>query len=164
MSAPVEPAPARGWPRLHPAEAMRLRGLVVLALALVALAGARRLARPEALAPSPRCAAGVVAQPGRLACAPAPGAPVRGLAAWWLGAAPDVNSADPETLSVVPGIGPKLAQRIVEDRAARGPFARIEDVTRVKGIGPALAARLGEIFVAHSTDQRSMQPSGSSNR
>jgi competence protein ComEA len=54
----------------------------------------------------------------------------------------DVNRADPAELTLLPGIGPALAGRIVADRGSRGPFARVEDLDRVPGIGPATIDRL----------------------
>jgi competence protein ComEA len=47
----------------------------------------------------------------------------------------------PDTMSeedwqALPGIGPKLAHRIVEDRQKNGGFASLEDLGRVSGIGP----------------------------
>ncbi|MBX7117431.1 MAG: helix-hairpin-helix domain-containing protein [Gemmatimonadaceae bacterium] len=54
----------------------------------------------------------------------------------------DVDVADAATLEQLPGIGPALAGRIVEDRARRGPFGSVEALARVAGIGPALVARL----------------------
>jgi competence protein ComEA len=42
----------------------------------------------------------------------------------------------------LPGIGPELAQRIVADRQARGPFRRVEDLRRVRGIGPKTLERM----------------------
>lgn len=47
----------------------------------------------------------------------------------------DINTADRAALESLPGIGPTLAQRIVDYRQANGPFARIEDVMEVSGIG-----------------------------
>ena len=55
-----------------------------------------------------------------------------------------LNSVDAETLTVLPGIGPTLAARIVADRAGRGQFTSIDDLTRVDGIGPATVERLRE--------------------
>ena len=46
-----------------------------------------------------------------------------------------VNQAGTELLTAVPGIGPALARRIVEDRYRSGPFERPADLTRVRGIG-----------------------------
>jgi competence protein ComEA len=47
----------------------------------------------------------------------------------------DVNAADAATLERLPGIGPSLARRIVDERQRRGPFASSEDLARVRGIG-----------------------------
>jgi competence ComEA-like helix-hairpin-helix protein len=52
-----------------------------------------------------------------------------------------LNSATAEALTCVRGIGPFLATRIVEDRVARGPFRRLEDLDRVPGIGARLVER-----------------------
>jgi competence ComEA-like helix-hairpin-helix protein len=54
----------------------------------------------------------------------------------------DLNRADPEALELIPGIGPSLAKRIVEDRARNGEFSSISDVERVPGIGPAKRAQI----------------------
>ena len=48
----------------------------------------------------------------------------------------DINTASRAQLERLPGIGPTLAAKIVEDRQAHGPFSRPEDLARVKGIGP----------------------------
>lgn len=53
-----------------------------------------------------------------------------------LGLPIDVNSADVQALQAVPGIGPSRAAAIVREREAHGPFASVDDLTRVKGIGP----------------------------
>lgn len=52
-----------------------------------------------------------------------------------------LNSATAEALQCVRGIGPALAARIVQDRAARGPFGRIEELDRIPGIGQRLVGR-----------------------
>jgi competence protein ComEA len=54
----------------------------------------------------------------------------------------DVNHADADALATLPGIGPSLARRIVDDRAAHGAFASVDDLDRVSGIGPSTIARL----------------------
>ncbi|MCS7174027.1 MAG: helix-hairpin-helix domain-containing protein [Armatimonadetes bacterium] len=53
-----------------------------------------------------------------------------------------LNAATQEELEQLPGIGPKLAHRIVQDRALRGPYTRVEDLLRVRGIGPKLLERI----------------------
>src|SRR5690606_15948173 len=47
----------------------------------------------------------------------------------------DVNVATARQLERLPGIGPTLATRIVDDRTARGPFATLEALRRVRGVG-----------------------------
>ena len=48
----------------------------------------------------------------------------------------DVNTATVAELERLPQVGPTLARRIVEDRAARGRFRSVEDLRHVRGIGP----------------------------
>lgn len=50
----------------------------------------------------------------------------------------DLNAATVADLDALPGIGPVLAQRIVDHRTANGPFASVEQLDDVSGIGPAL--------------------------
>jgi len=47
----------------------------------------------------------------------------------------DLNTASAADLQALPRLGPALAQRIVDDRDANGPFASLEDLSRVSGIG-----------------------------
>ena len=49
----------------------------------------------------------------------------------------NLNTADSAALETLPGIGPTLAQRIIDHRQANGPFERIEDLLQVSGIGQA---------------------------
>ena len=53
----------------------------------------------------------------------------------------DINAASVEELIRLPGIGPKLAEAIVEYRAAE-PFEHAEDLRKVKGVGDKLFERL----------------------
>ena len=54
----------------------------------------------------------------------------------------DLNTADQATLESLPGIGPALARRIIDDRTQHGLFDRVESLTRVKGIGPKTIEKL----------------------
>ena len=47
----------------------------------------------------------------------------------------DINAATVDQLQQLNGVGPALAQRIVADRPAHGPFKTVEDLKRVPGIG-----------------------------
>lgn len=49
----------------------------------------------------------------------------------------NINTASPGELESLPGIGPTLAQRIIEHRTTHGPFTTIEAIQDVSGIGPA---------------------------
>jgi competence protein ComEA len=54
----------------------------------------------------------------------------------------NINAATAEQLDSLPGIGPVLAQRIVDYRTAHGPFATIEQITQVAGIGDAILDKI----------------------
>src|SRR5262247_4028776 len=49
----------------------------------------------------------------------------------------DINSAGVDELRRLRGIGRALAERIVQYRAANGPFAAPADLARVPGVNPA---------------------------
>jgi competence protein ComEA len=63
-----------------------------------------------------------------------------------VGSRVNINTADLTALDSLPGIGPALAQRIVDYRQANGPFARPEDITNVSGIGPATLERIQDLI------------------
>jgi competence protein ComEA len=54
----------------------------------------------------------------------------------------DLNTATVADLDALPGIGPVLAQRIVDHRTAQGRFTSVEQLDDVDGIGPAIYAEL----------------------
>ncbi|TFV79480.1 ComEA family DNA-binding protein [Blastococcus sp. CT_GayMR19] len=57
----------------------------------------------------------------------------------------DLNTATAGDLDALPGIGPVLAQRIVDHRTRNGPFRSVDQLDDVPGIGPATAAELAEL-------------------
>jgi len=48
----------------------------------------------------------------------------------------NVNTAKAEELDILPGVGPKMAQAIVDFREAHGKFSTLEDLQKIKGFGP----------------------------
>jgi competence protein ComEA len=57
----------------------------------------------------------------------------------------NLNTATVDQLDTLPGIGPVLAQRIVDWRGAHGGFHRVEDLQEVSGIGDSTYADLAPL-------------------
>jgi len=118
MAAPSETPPREPSPLVARAEQV---ALVVLALAVVG-GVAWRLADYYRLGADP------------LKVVPPPEGPTFRV---------NVNSADWVTLSLVPGVGEKLAKRIVEVRQKRGgKFGSLDDLKEVPGIGEKTLEKL----------------------
>lgn len=58
----------------------------------------------------------------------------------------NINTADADTLTALPGIGQVLAERIVAYRRQNGPFRAIEEITNVEGIGEKKADAILELI------------------
>lgn len=54
----------------------------------------------------------------------------------------NLNTADEAALQELPGIGPVLAERIVQFRESNGPFAKVDALQQVPGVGPALMEQI----------------------
>lgn len=67
--------------------------------------------------------------------APATAAPTAGGSAQQPGGKVNINSATEADFENLPGIGPVLAQKIVDYRDQHGPFRSIQDLMKVSGIG-----------------------------
>ena len=59
----------------------------------------------------------------------------------------DINTADVDTLSTLPGIGQTLAQRIIDYRDTYGPFYYIEDIMNVSGIGASTFENIMDLIM-----------------
>lgn len=58
----------------------------------------------------------------------------------------DPNTASAVELDRLPGVGPALADRIVADREAHGPFRTTSDLARVSGVGPRMLERIAPLL------------------
>ncbi|MBS3977385.1 MAG: helix-hairpin-helix domain-containing protein [Syntrophomonadaceae bacterium] len=74
------------------------------------------------------------------------GAPAGGVPAASQPGLININSATLEQLDSLPGIGPALAQRIIDYRNNKGPFRDIKDLTNVSGIGEAKYNQLKDLI------------------
>ena len=59
----------------------------------------------------------------------------------------DINNCDEQLLLQLPGVGPKIADRIVSGR----PFNYIDDLREIKGIGANLFDKLHDLCIVSST-------------
>lgn len=57
-----------------------------------------------------------------------------------------INAATAQEIETLPGVGPVLAQRIVEYRTAHGPFHSIEEIKNVSGIGEAVFNKIKDLI------------------
>lgn len=54
----------------------------------------------------------------------------------------NINTANAAQLTQLPGVGPAIAQKIIDYRTANGPFTSVDDLTKVPGIGAAKLAQI----------------------
>jgi competence protein ComEA len=66
-----------------------------------------------------------------------------------------VNQAGQEELIQLPGIGPKLSERIISFREGQGPITGPEDLRRIHGIGPKMTARLTPLLCFAPAENKS---------
>lgn len=85
---------------------------------------------------------------GELIAIAVPGLPAAGAPAQVGGAAQvNLNTATLAQLDALPGVGPVLAQRILDHRARRGDFRSVGDLRQVEGIGEAKYEQLKDLVV-----------------
>jgi competence protein ComEA len=54
----------------------------------------------------------------------------------------DINSADVEEFDELPGVGPEMAEAIIEYRRANGSFTTVDELEGVPGIGPTTIQKI----------------------
>jgi len=117
----------------------RQEGLAILTLAVLFLLGLTVRHFQQQQIP-PVAADSLVATPATDSTVPSPASPrpQRPSAEHPI----NVNTAPPEALDGLPGIGPALSERIVTYRSTQRPFQRVDELERVRGIGPKTLATL----------------------
>jgi competence protein ComEA len=58
----------------------------------------------------------------------------------------NLNTATLEQLDSLPGVGPAIAQRIIDYRESVGSFKGVEEITEVSGIGEATLAKIKDLI------------------
>jgi len=71
----------------------------------------------------------------------------------------DLNSATVEELELLPGIGAKTAQRIVEKRAELGGFASVDDLLGVKRLGKSRLEKIRGLVTLGAKEKKDQRPS-----
>lgn len=124
---------------VHVAGRVRRPGLVRLpagarvADALAAAGGVTRDGEPASVNLARPLADGEQIVVGQRGSAPAAGAPSPPEPT--AGAVVDLNAATSEQLQQLPGVGPVLAQRILDWRARNGRFSTVDELREVSGVG-----------------------------
>jgi competence protein ComEA len=58
----------------------------------------------------------------------------------------DINKATLEELELLPGVGRKIAERIMEYRRVHGGFMKVDEILRIKGIGKRKYERIKDFI------------------
>jgi competence ComEA-like helix-hairpin-helix protein len=66
----------------------------------------------------------------------------------------DLNSATLKEIDALPGIGPKTAQAIIDQR----PYAKVEDIMKVKRIGKKTFAKIKDLIEVKPIKQTEEKP------
>lgn len=66
----------------------------------------------------------------------------------------DLNRATAEDLVRLPGVGPRLAGRLISYREKHGPFRSVEELTRIRGIGPVKVRAIRAFLRVEEEDVR----------
>lgn len=110
---------------MHPSRRVAVQGLLVACALALASASVGRAAQPPSHPAS---------SPSHPASSPSRPASIDGVV--------NLNTATPEELQLLPGVGEVRAVAIVARRKERGGFKNVDELLDVKGIGEAMLERM----------------------
>jgi competence protein ComEA len=117
------------------ADAVQAAGGANAGVDLTMLNPARKVVDGELIVVGVPASSGAAVAAAGPAAAPAAGTPV------------NLNTATLAELDSLPGVGPVLAQRILDTRASQGGFTAVSDLRKVDGIGDARYEQLKDLVV-----------------
>jgi competence protein ComEA len=135
------PAPSSGLVVVHVVGAVAVPGVVRLPVGARVIDAVAAAGGATGDADLSRLNLARVLVDGEQVVVPRPGDPetqVAPTASRGIGGLVNLNTASPAQLDELPGVGPVLAQRIVDHR----PFTSVDELDEVSGVGPTLLERL----------------------
>lgn len=63
----------------------------------------------------------------------------------------NINTGTLEELDLIPGVGPVIAQRIIDYRTENGPFTDVSELTNVKGIGDTTLEKMLDYIIVEDS-------------
>ena len=58
----------------------------------------------------------------------------------------NINTASASELETLPGVGPKVAQKIIDFRTKNGNFKKVEEIMKLQGIGEKIFENIRDLI------------------